>query len=152
MSRKYRHQGYRDEEFREDREPRKAPPRKPLTPEERAQRRGLRHALDRDAREVLRCPTCGRTAQNLGAVTPASACPHCNAALRCCRACRHFDSAARWQCRAEIAEPVTDKNRANHCPRYEPRLVLDATGRRSENATARRAGDPKAAFESLFKR
>jgi len=111
----------------------------------------LRHALDRDAREVLRCPTCGRGLQNFGAITAESTCPHCNATLRCCRACRHFDSAARWQCRAEITEAVSDKNRSNHCSRFEPRLVLDATGRRTESP-GRRSSDPKSAFESLFKR
>ena len=48
MSRKYRHQGYMDTDRRDDRnggERRKPPPRtKPLTPEEKAQLRGVRHA------------------------------------------------------------------------------------------------------------
>lgn len=150
MSQKYRHHGYKDADWERDREPRKGPPPgQPLTPEERAQKRALRHALDREANEVIRCPDCGRNIQAIGAITAETTCPHCRAGLRCCRACRHFDSSARWECRAPIAERVPDKGRVNACPSYEPRLVLDATGRRTGTQVA---GDPKSAFESLFKK
>ena len=147
MSPKYRHRGYRDSE-REERDRPKAPVNN-LTPEERIQRRSLRHAIDREANEILRCHNCGRTLQNLGTITEKTACPHCNAALHCCRTCRHFDTAARHQCRAEIVEPVGDKNKANRCPEYQARLVLDVTGRRSGTP---KSNDPRSAFENLFKR
>jgi len=148
MSRKYHHQGYRDSE-REERSREKPPPRKELTKEERIQRRSLRHAIDREANEVVRCPNCGRNAQSLGAITFETACPHCGAPMHCCRTCRHFDSAARWQCRAEIPAPVGDKTKANHCVEYSPRLVLDVTGRRTGSGPA---GDARSQFENLFKR
>jgi hypothetical protein len=80
-----------------------------------------------------------------------AACPHCNAALHCCRTCAHFDSQARWQCRAEIEEAVGDKNKANHCGQYRPLLVLDVTGRRSGSGSSK-SSDPRAQFDSLFKR
>jgi len=150
MSRKYRHQGYRDSE-REERSRDKPPPRKELTKEERIQRRSMRHAIDREANEVVRCPNCGRNAQSLGAITPQTACPHCNAPMHCCRTCRQFDSAARWQCRAEIVAPVGDKTKANDCAEYSPRLVLDVTGRRTGSGPGS-SGDARSQFESLFKR
>lgn len=149
MSRKYRQQGYMDGDREEPRK--KAPPRGPLSPEERARRRGLRHALDRDANAVLRCHVCGRSAQALDTVTPDTVCPHCSAPLHCCRTCAHFDSAARWECRTDPPERVADKGKANACPLYSPRLVLDATGKRTDGPK-QRPDDARAAFDSLFKR
>jgi hypothetical protein len=149
MTRKYRQRGYMESQ-RDEREHRKPPLRKkPLTPEEKAQLRGLRHATAREAREVVRCPKCGTNVQTLGAIGPETTCPQCNAALHCCRACLHFDSSARWECRGEISERIPDKLKANTCALYTPRLVLDATGKRVET---RASNDPKARFESLFKR
>lgn len=150
MNRKYRQQGYQDSDRDESRRD-KAPPRKELTKEERIQRRSLRHAIDRDANEVLRCPNCGRSVHDVSAVTSETGCPHCNAPLHCCRTCAHFDSSARWQCREEIEAAVGDKNKANQCAQYRPLLVLDVTGRRT-NSGSSKSSDPRAAFDSLFKR
>jgi hypothetical protein len=150
MSRKYRHQGYQDSDRDDDRRRGKAPPREKLTEEERIQRRSLRHAIDREAKEVVRCPNCGRNAHDFGGITTTTTCPHCGAPLHCCRTCVHFDSAARWQCKANIPAPVGDKNKANDCALYEASLVLDVTGRRT---TGTRGGDdPRSQFDSLFKR
>lgn len=151
MSRKYRQQGYQDSDREESRRRDKAPPRKELTKEERIQRRSMRHAIDRDANEVLRCPNCGRSVHDVGAVTSETTCPHCNVPLHCCRTCAHFDSQARWQCRAEIEAAVGDKNKANQCAQYRPLLVLDVTGRRTNSGSAK-SSDPRAQFDSLFKR
>jgi hypothetical protein len=148
MAMKYRQRGYRDSE-RENRPSRKPPPSKPPTPEERAQQRSLRHAIDRESNEVVRCPDCGRNIPAFGAITRESACPYCNAALRCCRACRHFDTSTRWECRAPIPARVAEKGKANDCALFEARLVLDATGRRTGTPSS---NDPKSAFENLFKK
>jgi predicted RNA-binding Zn-ribbon protein involved in translation (DUF1610 family) len=155
---KYRHRGYRDTEYKDERaRPRSAPPAKREVPDEqRFQIRSMRHAMDREAHEVLRCHSCGRGVTDLGTITSSSTCPHCPAALHCCRNCRHFDSAARWQCRAPIAAQIADKIGANDCDKFEPRLVLDATGRRNVRPSANGNGgtstDPRSQFESLFKR
>jgi hypothetical protein len=150
MSRKYRQQGYQDSDRRDDKEPRKAPPprKKPLTPEEKARVRGTRHATQREANEVVRCPTCGTNVQALGAIVPETNCPQCHKPLHCCRACRQFDSSARWECRAEITERIGDKLERNRCNHFSPRLVLDATGKRVK---APAPNDPKSRFDSLFK-
>lgn len=151
MDRKYRQQGYMDGGG-DDRDRRKPPPRRPLTPEEKAQLRSLRHATDREAQEVLRCPDCGRNIQQFGAVGHETTCPYCSAPLHTCRACRHFDSGARWECRAPIAERIAEKGKANRCELYEARIVLDATGKRQNSPGTQRSSDPKAAFDSLFKK
>ena len=149
MAMKYRQQGYQDSEFGDRNEKRKPHRSQQLTPEERAQRRSLRHATDREANEVIRCPTCGRNIQNIGAVTRATFCPHCRTAIHCCRACKHFDSGARWECRADISEKISEKSKDNACKEYDPRMVLDATGRRSSGSSG--GNDPKSTFDSLFK-
>ena len=154
MSQKYRHRGYRESERRDDRERERSEKREPLpraiSPEQKAQIRSLRKATDREAQEVVRCPTCGKNVDYAGRFTQDTRCPSCSADLRCCRTCTHFDTGARWECRAPIEVRVTDKIKANTCDRFEPRLQLDATGRRS----AKRGGpvDPRTAFENLFKR
>jgi hypothetical protein len=148
MSMKYRQRGYRESD-RDTRDRPKSPPAKPLTPEERAQRRALKHAVDRQAAEVVRCPNCGRNVQQMGGISLDTRCPHCAAMLHACRACRHFDTGARWECRAPITERVADKAKANACSHFEARVVLDATGKRTNSPAS---NDPKAAFESLFKR
>jgi len=151
MSRKYRHQGYQDSNGDDRRHEPSGPPRPDnLTPEERIQRRSLRHATAREANEVVRCPDCGRNVDSFGTIGQDSACPHCDAALRCCRTCRFFDTSARWQCRADITAAVSHKSKANDCPEYGPRLVLDSTGRRT--APPGRSNDPRAQFDNLFKR
>jgi len=148
MDRKYRQRGYM-ESGRDERD-RKPPPSRPSTPEERAQMRSLRHATQREATEVVRCPDCGRNIQSFGAITTESTCPHCNAPIHTCRACRHFDTASRWECRAAVTDRVSDKGKANACPLYEARMVLDATGKRTGSPAS--GGDPKSQFENLFKR
>lgn len=155
MAPKYRHRGYRDNERDDDREPRRqgsgggAPHQKALSPEQRSQMRGLRVATDREAREVVRCPNCGKNVESTGPIASGSNCPHCRAALHCCRTCMHFDSGARWECSAAIEERVGDKNAGNSCPSFDARLVLDATGKRSGS---RGPSDPRSQFENLFKR
>lgn len=151
MDRKYGHKGYQDSS-RDDRarERKRTPPPTPLTPEERAQQRSLRHAVSREANEVMRCPNCGRSIVASGTVGFESACPHCAAPLHACRACRNFDTSARWECRAAITAPVTEKSKANSCTLFEARLVLDATGKRAAPSGA--SNDPKSQFENLFKR
>jgi predicted RNA-binding Zn-ribbon protein involved in translation (DUF1610 family) len=154
MERKYGQRGYQ-ESGRDDRDRSRPPqqaPRKPLTPEEKAQLRGLKHAVQREANEVLRCPDCGRNIPAFGAVGFETACPHCNAPLHTCRACRNFDSAARWECRAPLTERVAEKGKPNTCELYEARLVLDATGKRTGPGSGPSGNDPKSQFENLFKR
>ena len=151
MDRKYGHKGYQ-ETPRDDRnrDRKHGPPTSPLTPEEKAQQRSLRHAVQREANEVMRCPNCGRNVSASGAVSFEARCPHCGSSLHACRACMHFDTSARWECRAPITAPVAEKSKANTCPSFSARLVLDTTGKRSGTSGA--SNDPKSQFDNLFKR
>ncbi len=147
MSMKYRQRGYRDSDRDTDRKPR--PPTQSTTPGERAQQRALRHAVQREANEVVRCHNCGHGVPSFGAIGAEAVCPNCDAPLHCCRACRHFDTSSRWECRAPVPERIPDKGKSNSCDLFEARLVLDATGKRTG---APSSNDPKSLFNSLFKR
>jgi len=159
MSRKYKQQGYQDSDRRDERGGSdRRPPRQELSVEERLHRKGMRHAIDREAKEVVRCHTCGRSSPRIEVIEPDTTCPFCDAALHCCRLCTHFCSSARKQCREEIEEAIGDKTKANRCEKYVARMVLDSTGRRSEKSSpggsggSRGSGGPRDAFDSLFKR
>jgi len=141
---KYKHKGYRDSE-KGDRKDRSSEPRQPRTPEQRQ----LRHMMERSANLVLRCHQCSTNAGSVEGLTKASVCSNCGAALHVCRNCGHFDTGARWECRAEIQAPVLDKTAANECPLFKANTVLDATGRRTGTAAP---SDARAAFDSLFKK
>ena len=42
-------------------------------------------------------------------------CPHCRADFHVCRQCIFYDTSKANACREPVAEPVTDKTRANFC-------------------------------------
>ncbi len=138
---KYRHRGYRDSEYKSE----KKGPSQPRNPAERQ----LRHMMDRSATLVLRCHQCSAVAGTGEGIALDAACSGCNAALHVCRNCKYFDTGARWECRAEITQPVQDKVAANGCALFEANTVLDATGRRSGTAAP---SDARAAFDNLFKK
>jgi hypothetical protein len=139
---KYRHRGYRDSEYKDERE--RSKPKQPRSPEERQ----LRHMMERSATLILRCHQCSADAGFLDTVASQTTCARCGAALHVCRTCAHFDTSARWECRAPIAAPVVDKTAANECPHFKPNTVLDATGRRAGTPSS----DARAAFDALFKK
>ncbi|MBK9061644.1 MAG: hypothetical protein IPL89_00330 [Acidobacteria bacterium] len=99
---------------------------------------------DRHRDEVFRCKACGE--KNDAAVTKASACRKCGAALHACSQCRHFDGSAPQQCRQPITAAIPAKSRANDCTFYAPVVSMDLTGTK--------AGDTpdgaRSAFDNLF--
>ena len=139
---KYRHRGYRDSDRDKDKEHRKTKPKSP-------QERGLRHMMERSAKLIVRCHQCSVDTGPAEGLTSLSTCSNCEADLRVCRTCAHFDTGARWECQAPITEPVQDKTTANSCTHFKPNTVLDATGRRSGTGSA---SDARTAFDNLFKK
>jgi hypothetical protein len=82
-------------------------------------------------------------------IGPLTTCDKCSTPLHSCRHCVHFDPSARFQCVKPIAAGITDKWAGNTCEVFQPRLVLDATGRRVEGKAASNA---KNVFDALFKK
>lgn len=92
--------------------------------------------------EACVCWKCGGALPELLLPLPRhEACPHCRASLHVCRMCRLFDPAVAQQCREPVADPVSDKQRANFCGYFEinPRAFVAAPVR-----------DGKAQLDALF--
>ncbi len=138
--RKYRQQGYQDgARTGGDRGGGFAPDR-PSRLEGAPRGRGA----ERNRDEVFRCKVCGE--KNDPEVARGASCRKCGAALHACNQCRHFDGAARWQCRAEIPAPVAAKSKANDCALFAPVVSLDLTGQKSSESP----DQARAAFDKLF--
>ncbi len=145
---KYRQPGYRDNDFKDEREKRRQQDRGPRGPREP-------RGAPREAQLVRRCFQCGHQEQASAAVEPGHLCPSCNTPAHCCRNCIHFDPGARFECRETIPAGVPSKIDANQCAKFSPETVLDATGRRIATpspAPDRDVSDGRAAFDALFKK
>lgn len=69
--------------------------------------------------EALSCWKCGTSLEAI-AVARTDECPACRAELHVCRMCRFFDPGVSQACREPVADPVSDKERANFCGYFEP--------------------------------
>jgi hypothetical protein len=147
---KYRQPGYRDSEYKDERERKRQEKKGPRGP------RGPRGA-SREASLVRRCFQCGHQEPAVVGVERDTRCPSCGAAAHCCRNCGHFDPGARFECRQPIQASVLSKTEANDCASFKPETVLDATGRKivtpgSEPRSGGKVSDARAAFDALFKK
>jgi len=63
-------------------------------------------------------------------------CPHCQAQLHVCRMCVFFDTAVAQQCREPVADPVSDKQRANFCGYFQinPHAFTASSDQTTESA------------------
>ena len=143
---KYRQPGYRDSEYKEERERKRDNDRGP---------RGPRGA-PREASLVRRCFQCGHQERASVGIERGTVCPNCSAPSHSCRNCAHFDPGARFECRQPIQARVDSKTDANDCSSFKPETVLDATGRRIATTPGPDSGgkvsDSRAAFDALFKK
>lgn len=94
--------------------------------------------------DSLVCWQCGASLAQLSLpIRRQDECRSCRAELHACKLCRFYDVTVAKQCREPVAEAVRDKNRANYCDYFEPRL--DAY---SNTATQQAAA--KTQLEQLF--
>ncbi len=135
MSRKYRQQGYQEQDRdRPDKErTRKRPetfgPRTPNMP---------------GRRSVARCAGCGAVLP--AGLDPQGKCPRCGFELHSCKQCAHFDSSSRFECTQPIPQRIPRKDARNNCTFYAIRTTVER-----ETSTSRPM-DARQAFENLFKK
>jgi hypothetical protein len=147
---KYRQPGYRDNEYKEEREGRKKEDHGPRPPREP-------RGMAREAFLVRRCFQCGQQEPASEPVKPGTFCPKCKAPEHCCRNCVHFDPGARFECKENIPVKIMSKTNSNECVSFRATSVLDATGRRIATVApatpgAKPVSPGRAAFEALFKK
>lgn len=139
MTQKYRQRGYMDSR---DERPAHRPERKPEAFGPKTPRLPGTH-------QISRCANCGKI---LPAATDFNGrCPHCGFELHCCKQCTYFDTSARFECTQPITARIPRKDERNECGFYTPRVTLERqTSQESQQSP--RTGDPRAAFEALFKK
>jgi len=145
MDRKYKQRGYMSEGERERRPDfRDRPPGPP------PERIGPRTPRMPGRVTVARCANCGGLLPT--GIDPAGQCPKCNFELHSCKQCVHFDPAARWECTEVIPARMAPKDARNECMFYEMRTSNERETTSGPAAAFVRSGDPRKAFENLFKK
>ena len=143
---KYRHHGYKDDEYDKERKKGGAPKKKVddgMPPRSRL-------AEKRMASVVFRCHNCGHQAAAPEEVAKDEVCAGCGVPLHCCMNCMKFDPGAPREClEPNVTTAVFSKRGANDCAWFAPRAVLDSTGRRQDAA---RPASARQAFDDLFKK
>ena len=93
----------------------------------------------------LVCWNCGESPKGLPRrITRFTRCPVCRVDLHVCRLCRHYDPAILGECRHDRADRVVDKESANFCTYFRPRI--GAHEPTSDAAT----DSSRAALDALF--
>jgi hypothetical protein len=112
-------------------------------------------------KETVRCAECGQDLSTAFDVRVDSRCPKCSADLHTCRNCRHFDTAARFECTRSIKERIGRKAAANACQLFTARtIVVKELGQAAAAPAAsvpsapssRPVDEARAALERLFKK
>jgi hypothetical protein len=106
--------------------------------------------------DVVRCSLCGTILPAPLEITYESQCPKCKADLRSCKNCRHFDSAAQFECTQAIPKRITKKDLRNECEFFMARTSVERETRDSGGGTSQassvRPSDARSAFDNLFKK
>ena len=110
---KYRQPGYRDSDYKEERERKRKDDRGPRRSREP-------RGAPREANLVRRCFQCGHQEPAAQGVDPGALCPSCSAPAHCCRNCVHFDPRARFECRELISTNVFSNDLVQLLERDDP--------------------------------
>ena len=93
------------------------------------------------------CWKCGTDNKVENPVSRSAVCENCGADLRCCKNCAFYAPGSHYDCRENVDELVTDKERANFCGYFK--YSADSAGTKS-SAENKKADDARKAFNSLF--
>jgi hypothetical protein len=89
---------------------------------------------------IGRCWHCGADLNELDYAREAT-CPGCRKSTHCCRNCRWYARGRPNDCVEPIAEPVTDKERANFCGYFTPSFPTPASAAPPDEDALRQAAD-----------
>ena len=160
MDRKYGQRGYMDDGSDREKQ-REKPKEKPKGgPRGSKAKEEPRRMHMPNFQEVLRCSLCGAIVPPPIEILFESQCPKCKADLRSCKNCRHFDTAAQFECTQEIPERITKKDLRNNCQFFMARTSIeretrDSGGRPPGGASSpspTTSSDARSAFDNLFKK
>jgi hypothetical protein len=104
--------------------------------------------------EVMRCAMCGHLIHAATEITYDSRCPKCEADLRSCKHCRHFDTGAQFECTEPIPARIMAKDKRNECASFDPRTSVERETKTPvsvSNSTPSSLKDARSAFDDLFR-
>lgn len=137
MSRKYRQQGYQDD----DRERKPKPPPRP---------KGAGSRIETRFHLITRCNNCAAEIQVTDQIQVTDRCKNCGTDLHTCRNCLNFDPSARNECIKPVEVRVTNKSANNLCTFFEAKVLVEKQG--SGAAPPKPENSHRQAFLDLFKR
>jgi hypothetical protein len=74
-------------------------------------------------------------------------CPQCLSDLKCCVNCEFYDSSRKWECREDISERISDKEKSNFCDYFS---INREASKKIESLTSK--NELLNAAEALFKK
>jgi hypothetical protein len=157
MERKYGQRGYQDNDRergeREHDKPREKPKGGPRGSKAREAPRAMKMP---GFQEVLRCSLCGTIVPPPIDIQYESQCPKCKADLHSCKNCRHFDTAAQFECTQSIPERIGKKDLRNQCELFMARTSIERetrdSGGTNNTVSPTKPSDARSAFDNLFKK
>jgi hypothetical protein len=156
MDRKYGQRGYMGNDGSGREKGPEKPREKPKGAPKGANRDVPRNVKMPGFQEVLRCSLCGMIVPPPIEIQFESACPKCKADLRSCKNCRHFDTAASFECTQTIPERITKKDIRNNCEFFMARTSIERETRDSGGGNGGginvKPSDARSAFDNLFKK
>ena len=139
MSRRYRQNGYQENDSRRDRGEKR---------NTRSFRDGPRSPQMPGMEQVIRCSNCGAKIPKASSddVDLKSTCPKCDAFLHSCKHCAYFDPSQRFECTQPVPKRIERKDLPANCDLFEIRTTVEkitsSNGNRPESA--------REAFDNLF--
>ena len=139
MNRKYRQNGYQDNDTKREPKENRSP---------RTFREGPRSPQMPGMEQVIRCSNCGTKIPRTSSddLELKTTCPKCGAFLHSCKHCAYFDPGQRFECTQTIPKRIERKDLPAKCNLFEIRTTV-------EKITSTRSNAPvsaKDAFDNLF--
>ena len=139
MSRKYRQNGYQENDTRSERNENR---------EARTFREGPRSPQMPGMEQVIRCSNCGAKIPKASSddIELKTACPKCKAFLHTCKHCAYFDPSQLFECTQPVLKRIERKDLPAKCDSFEIRTTV-------EKITSTRSNAPvsaRDAFDNLF--
>lgn len=148
MGRKYKQPGYQSTDEETGRAKKQPRVRKALD--------GPRSPRMPGFQELMRCAMCGHIMPTSLKITGESQCSKCQADLRSCKHCRHFDTGAHLECTQPIVVRIMTKDLRNDCEYFDPRTSVEREtsspgNGHSPGPAPNRPKDARSAFDDLFR-
>lgn len=92
------------------------------------------------------CYKCKKTFNDIS-INRTTECPHCKCDLHVCKACKFYSPGSHYDCKENVEDPVSDKEKSNFCDWFKYGIFSEENSVSEEKSKADAAKD---AFNALF--